>query len=477
MKRRTKIVCTLGPSVDSKEQIGELIAAGMNVARLNCSHGDWETKSKWIKWIRELSPDIAPIAILADLQGPKFRIGNVSGGSLHLDMGATITVGDELTAIIPVHQPEMVAVLEPGSRVLLGDGIVELKLGTKKGSLFQAKVMSSGIVKSRQGFTLMNKIFDTPAMTDKDRADVIEACKYDVEYIALSYVKHDEDMRELRNLVNQYRPDIRLCAKIETRQAIKDLDGILKESDIVMVARGDLGLQMDIEEVPIAQKRIIAKANEAGKPVITATQMLESMCSAPRPTRAEAADVANAILDGTDAVMLSGETASGIYPIEACKTMSRCAAEAESIFEHEAWLDHMESRASKNGHPTEAIAAAVARLAELTKPKAIITTTTSGQTARLVSKYRPRVPILAATWDHKTYRQLAAVWGVEAIHIGLPSMTDEIVSKAMEGFVAHKRLKEGDRVIITAGIPAGSPGHTNLILNEVVHAKAKKHRT
>ena len=474
MKRRTKIVCTLGPSVDSKEQIAALIAAGMNVARLNCSHGDWVAKRQWIEWIRELSPNIAPIAILADLQGPKFRIGMIAGGVLNLEMGATVTVGNDASATIPVHQPEMLAVLEPGSRVLLGDGIVELKLGAMKGSLFQAKVMSSGVVKSRQGFTLMNKVFDTPAMTEKDREDVVEACKCDVEYIALSYVKHDEDMRELRDLVNQYRSDIKLCAKIETRQAIKDLDGILRESDIVMVARGDLGLQMDIEEVPTAQKRIISKANEAGKPVITATQMLESMCSAPRPTRAEAADVANAILDGTDAVMLSGETASGLYPIESCKTMARCAAEAESIFEHEWWLDHMESRVSKNANPTEAIAAAVARLAELTKPKAILTTTTSGQTARLVSKYRPRAPILAATWDHKTFRQLAAVWGVEAIHIGLPSMTDEIVSKAIEGFVAHKRLKDADRVIITAGIPAGSPGHTNLILNEVVHVKKEK---
>lgn len=471
MRRRTKIVCTLGPSVDSKEQIAALIDAGMNVARLNCSHGDWVAKARWVQWIRELSPDIAPIAILVDLQGPKFRIGEVGGGSTHLNTGETVTVGDDLSARIPVHQPEMVAALETGSRVLLGDGIVELKLGEKSGALFHATVMSSGIVKSRQGFTLMHKVFDTPAMTDKDREDVVEACKLDVEYIALSYVKHDEDMRLLRELVKQHAPDVRLCAKIETRQAILDLDAIIAASDIVMVARGDLGLQMDIEEVPTAQKKIIAKCNAAGKPVITATQMLESMVSSPRPTRAEAGDIANAILDGTDAVMLSGETANGQYPIESVKTMARISVEAESIFDYSGWLDRMESNVHRQAQSTEAIACAVGRLAEITKPRAILTTTSSGQTARLVSKYRPRVPILAATWDHKTYRQMAAIWGVEAIHIGLPSMTDEIVSKAMDGFRRFKRLKTGDRVIVTAGVPAGQPGHTNLILNEVVRAK------
>lgn len=474
MKRRTKIVCTLGPAVDSKEQIAALIDAGMNVARLNCSHGDWETKRKWVGWIRELSPDVAPISILVDLQGPKFRIGEISGGSINLVTGENVTVGDDNAATIPVHQPEMVAAIEPNSRVLLGDGIVELKLGQKQGTLFHARVVSGGVVKSRQGFTLMNRVFDTPAMTDKDREDVIEACRLDVEYIALSYVKHAGDLRELRSLISEHCPDIRTCAKIETRQALKNLGEIMDACDLIMVARGDLGLQMDIEEVPIAQKRIIAKCNEAGKPVITATQMLESMLTSPRPTRAEAGDIANAILDGTDAVMLSGETASGQYPIEAAKTMARVATEAESIFDHAGHMERLHSRLGKQGEPTEAIALAVAQMAASTHPKAILTTTTSGQTSRLVSKYRPDTPILCATWDHKTFRQMGVVWGVEAIHIGLPSMTDEIIANAFEGFIRHKRLKLGDRVIVTAGVPAGHPGHTNLIINEVVREAAEK---
>lgn len=468
MKRRTKMVCTLGPAVNSREGIAELIEAGMNVARLNCSHGDWETKRQWIEWIRELSSDISPVAILADLQGPKFRIGEIGGGVIQLETGQTVTCGDDKAAQIPVHQPEMVAALGVGSRVLLGDGIVELKITGKQGDLFLAKVLSAGPVKTKQGFTLVNKAFETPALTDKDREDVKMACGLDVDFIALSYVNEAKDMVELRGLVSELRPDIKLCAKIETREAIQNLTAILEASDLAMVARGDLGLQMDMEDVPIMQKRIISKCNELGKPVITATQMLESMLTSPRPTRAEAADIANAILDGTDAVMLSGETASGQYPIESAKMMAKLASSAESIFEHEWWLEHLGSRIAKQEDPTEAVAHSVARLAAVTRPKAIITNTTSGQTARLVSKYRPKTPILCATWDYKTHRQMAVVWGVEAIHIAMPSTTDEIVQNAMSGFLKHKRLKQGDTVVVTAGIPAGQPGHTNLVLIETV---------
>ncbi len=468
MKRRTKLVCTLGPAVDSKEQIAALIEAGMNVARLNCSHGNWETKRQWIEWIRELSPDIGPVAVLADLQGPKFRIGEVTGGSIELGLGQSITVGPDNAATIPVFQPEMLAALGPNSRVLLGDGIVELKLGAKSGTLFHAKVLSAGVVKSRQGFTLVGKAFDTPAMTDKDRLDVEEAIKADVDFIALSYVNAAEDMNELRSFVDARRQGIRLCAKIETREAIKNLDEIIRASDLVMVARGDMGLQLDMEEVPICQKRIIAKCNMRGKPVITATQMLESMLDSPRPTRAELADIANAILDGTDAVMLSGETASGQYPIEAVRVMDKVAQEAETIFEHSWWLENLGAKVAKSEDYTEALAFAVAQLAWTTKPKAIITNTTSGQTARLVSKYRPMSQILCATWDHKVFRQMAILWGVDAIHISMPSMTDELIEHSIQGFKKHKRLKDGDSVIVTAGVPAGVPGNTNLIIIEKV---------
>jgi len=467
MKRRTKIICTLGPAVDSKAKLKALIGAGMNVARLNCSHGDWDTRRKWIGWLRDLGPEIAPVAILADLQGPKFRIGRLPDDGLLLSLNQNITIGPGSGATIPVDQPEILKAFSPGGRILLGDGNVELKLGEQQGENHVAKAMSDGLVKSRQGITLVNKIFEVPAMTDKDRDDIGQACAAGVDYIALSYVKEAEDIVALRREVDRYDPSIGLCAKIETREAIKDLANILKVVDLVMVARGDLGLQMDIEDVPIMQKKIIDLCTWSGKPVITATQMLESMIENPRPTRAEATDVANAVLDGTDAIMLSGETASGQYPIECVKTMVRIAVKAEKLFERGRIEDHFfENTRYKIGHP-EAIAHSVADLASLLLPAAVISTTVSGNTARLVSKYRPEVPILCATYDERTQARLAVCWGVEAIRLPTPRSTEEGVRNAVSAFVKKKRLKVGSLVIVTAGVPFGE-GNTNLILTQVV---------
>lgn len=468
MKRRTKIVCTLGPAVDSESKIKGLIDSGMNVARLNCSHGDWETRRRWVEWIRKFSPPLAPIAVLADLQGPKFRIGAVSGGQMLLTPGQELRIGPGAEANIPIAQSEILDALGAGCRILLGDGEVELRVIEAVGEGFVARAASGGTVKSRQGLTVVGKVFDTPSMTEKDRQDVYEACKLGVDYVALSYVRHAADMRDLRRLVEAYDSAVRLCAKVETREALKNIEEIVKVSDIAMVARGDLGLQMDLEEVPLAQKRIISRCNEAGKPVITATQMLESMIRSPRPTRAEAADIANAILDGTDAVMLSAETATGDYPLESVRTMARIALQAESVFDHEEPLRAFLGRSRSKPDSTEAVAFAVAQLAGLLKPAAILTTTSSGQTARLVSKFRPSVPILCATWNERVHSQMAVVWGIESIHIALPSTTDETVSRSMDAFLVKKRLKVGDQVLVTAGVPAGIPGHTNLILNQTV---------
>lgn len=467
MKRRTKIVCTLGPAVDSREKIKQLIDAGMNVARLNCSHGDWTTRRNWIEWIRELSPGIGAIAILADLQGPKFRIGVLPEDGIHLAKGQSVLVGPDPGAMIPVSQGEIVQAFSTGARVLLGDGNVELKLGKPAGQNFLAKVQSDGLVKSRQGITLVNKVFDVPPMTDKDREDIGQACAAGVDYIALSYVKSANDIVQLRREVDKLDPSIGLCAKIETREAIRELDDILKVVDLVMVARGDLGLQMDMEDVPIMQKRIIDRCTWAGKPVITATQMLESMMENPRPTRAEATDVANAVLDGTDAVMLSGETASGEYPIECVQTMVRIAERAEPLFDRTRIERHFkDSVRSQIGQP-EAIAHSVADLSSLLKPAAVISTTVSGATARLVSKYRPKSPLLCATYDERTQARLAVCWGVEAIRLPTPESTEEGVRNAVNAFVKQKRLKKGDLVLITAGVPFGE-GNTNLILTQVV---------
>lgn len=466
--RRTKIVCTIGPAVASKEAIGRLIEAGMNVARLNCSHGAWEEKRQWIGWIRELSPEVAPVGILADLQGPKFRLGEIAGGSLELGVGEQVLVGPSARASIPIEQPEILAAMAPGDRLLLGDGDVELHLDRESEGHFFATARTGGTVKSRQGVTLIDKSFDVPAMTEKDREDLREALRSGVDFVALSYVRHGRDMALLREEAAKIDSTVKLCAKIETRDALDNLESILRESDLVMVARGDMGLQMHIEDVPLAQKKIIRACQCAGKPVITATQMLESMMRNARPTRAEATDVANAILDGTDAVMLSGETAAGAYPFDAVSYMARIAQRAESIYNHHAVLHHFGELLDKAAEPTEAVAFAVAQMAQVTRPKAILTTSTSGQTPRLVSKYRPESPIWCATWNDSTYRQMSVVWGVEAVKVPKLQSADDINHTVIGVFKAKGRLKAGDKVIITSGVPVGVAGATNLILAETV---------
>lgn len=467
MRRRTKIVCTLGPAVDTKDKIHALIEAGMNVARLNCSHGDWEQKARWIEWIRELSPEFAPVAILADLQGPKFRIGDLGAAGLVLAPGQTVTVGE--AGQIPIQQPEILKAMGSGGRLLLGDGEIELRVTSGKAPQFNAKVVTGGALKSHKGVTLVGKVFDVPALTDKDREDLKEAIHRGCDYVALSYVKSASDLRDLRRACDRVEKGIGLCAKIETRDAIRELDEILDVIDLVMVARGDMGLQMDIEDVPLMQKRIIEHSTKRGVPVITATQMLESMISNPRPTRAETTDIFNAILDGTDAVMLSGETAAGQYPVECVRTMARIAESAEAVYDRWKIERDWRDRSQKNGIPhTDAIAHAVSELARLVKPAAIVTTTTSGQTPRVVSKFRPRVPILCATWDKRTLHRMAVVWGVEAVLVDPPGSTEDTIANAVDAFVRKKRLKVGDPIIVTAGAPAGIPGNTNLILTETV---------
>jgi pyruvate kinase len=467
MNRRTKIVCTLGPAVDSPEKIKRLIDAGMNVARLNCSHGDWDQRMRWIEWVREASPDIGPVAILADLQGPKFRIGELPDEGLDLQLGQVVTLG-EGDVEIPIQQQEILQALDTGGKLLFGDGEVELEVHRVQGASYEARVTVPGILRSRKGVTLVGRVFNVPALTEKDREDIGHAVQGGVDIIAQSYVKNAADVRELRAIVESLDPTIALCAKIEMREGIEDLDNILRVVDIVMVARGDMGLQMDIEEVPIMQKQIIAKCSRAGVPVITATQMLESMILLNRPTRAEATDVANAVLDGTDALMLSGETSIGSYPVECVRTMVRIAEKAEKAFDRTKLERDFAARAAVGVSNTDAIAHAVSQIVQLIRPNAIVTTTSSGQTPRLVSKFRPEAPILCAAWKDRTYRQLAVVWGVTAIKVDRPKGTDEAISIALKEFRERNRLKLGDMVVVTAGVPIGVPGNTNLILTQVV---------
>ncbi|MER3496296.1 MAG: pyruvate kinase [Armatimonadota bacterium] len=472
MKRRTKIVCTLGPATDSKEKIAALIDAGMNVARLNCSHGDWEIKHRWVQWIRELSPRedrVAPVGILADLQGPKFRTADVPsvelGRGVELPTGSTATVGPGRQ--VPIEQPEILAVMRPGDLLLLGDGEIEIKLLERSGEDgFLGKMISGGVVKSRKGVTVVGRQFNVPALSEKDIADLEESAKAGVDFIALSYVKHAEDVRLLRTHMDRLNYHASIVAKIETREAVKDIDLILPAVDVVMIARGDMGLQMNLADVPKAQKFLLERCSAAGVPAITATQMLESMVVNPRPTRAEASDVYNAILDGTDAVMLSGETAAGAWPIESVKVMARLAEEGEEAFE-KARLDRRTLRVLAT-EPTDAIAQAVATLERQIRAKAVLTTSTSGQTPRLVARHRPRSPILCATWKPETLGFLSVVWGVEAAMIPSPDYGDDTYLHAIEAFTRAKRLKSGDRIVFTAGVPAGIPGRTNLIMVQQV---------
>lgn len=467
MKRRTKIVATLGPAVASEDAIANLRDAGMNVARLNCSHGDWEQKRDFIKWIRQLHDGFSPVAIMADLQGPKFRIGDVEGGSVTLPTGGSVTMGYGHGAVLPMKNDAICAAMAKGDRVLFGDGEVEVKLGTCTDGVFEAKVVTGGKVKSRQGITLIGKSFEVPCLTEKDIADVHEAVKYGVDFIALSYVRRGADMDHLRQIVDALDPSVKIVAKVETKEALKDLDGVLAASDAVMVARGDLGLQMDLEDVPLAQKKIIRKAHAAGKPVITATQMLESMVTNGRPTRAEVSDVANAILDGTDAVMLSGETASGAFPIEAVRVMSRVAEKAESLARSTDEDDQPTQRPNRD-EPTEAVALAAVTVANALGVKAILTMSESGYTPRMVAKFRPAAPIYCASWNPRTQAQTAMVWGVQSLMMPPTGNTDQAVDHLVSSFVKLKLLKKGDRVVVTAGIPPGTPGNTNLILVKTV---------
>ncbi len=471
MKRRTKIVCTLGPSSASPERIRELVQAGMNVARLNCSHGDWASRAEWLASVRQASPKLAPVAVLADLQGPKFRLGGFEG-TRELNPGERVTLGPQ-GADLPLSQLEILHTMTPGAKVLLGDGEIELKVLSKGGEevpTIRAKVVCGGAVRSKQGLTVTGRSFETPALTTKDLEDLREACRLGVDLVALSYVRCASDIEQLRTELNRYDPSVGIVAKIETREALRRIEEIVRVSDAIMVARGDLGLQLELEEVPLAQKRIIQVANRAGKPVITATQMLESMIVAGRPTRAEASDVANAVFDGTDALMLSGETAVGRYPVESVRTMVRIAERAERLFDHDRPSREYRERAASTIGQTEAFAYAVDQLAGTLRPKAIVTTTASGQTPRLVSKFRPRIPILCVTWNPRVEAQMATAWGVETIYAPLPTTgsTDDAVALALQTCVRAGRLKSGDRVLVTAGVPVGVPGHTNLILTETV---------
>lgn len=462
---RTKVVCTLGPATSTPEAIGALMDAGLNVARINFSHGTHEQHARTIAMVRaEAQARGRPVAILGDLQGPRIRMG---------DLAAPVTVeaGQELVLCyedqasgsdLPVTYDHIADDVNVGDRILVDDGLIELVVLEVHKPRVKARVVYGGVIKRHKGLNLPGVSVSAPSITEKDRADVAFAAEQGLDYLALSFVRRAEDIAQLRSMLPK---GMLIVAKIEKDTALTNIDSILRAADAVMVARGDLGVELPFEEVPLVQKRIIRLAGQLGRPVITATQMLESMIQNPRPTRAEASDVANAILDGTDAVMLSAETASGSYPKLAVQAMQRIISEIE---QHP--VPRREDRRSGVGTSTteETIAAAVVTAARMLGTPLVIVFTKSGFSARMVSSHRPGVPILALTDVPRTFNQLALVWGVVPLLVPPADTYERMLASSRDALLARGLAREGDKVIVTAGVPFDVTGTTNLLKIETV---------
>ncbi len=473
--RRAKIVCTLGPVSSTPEMIDGLMQAGLDVARLNFSHGVHETHAATIAAIRSVSARYErPVAILADLQGPKIRTGLLREGKpvlLRDGQALTITTrdipGDE--RVISTNYTPLPEEVRPGDRILLADGLIELRVKTAGGTEVECDVVNGGELGQKKGINLPGVKMKIRAVTEKDHADLAFALQQGVNYIAVSFVRRPEDVEEAKQTIARAGHNTPVIAKLEKPEAIENLDAILRVADGVMVARGDLGVEMSPEKVPVVQKQIIARARDFRLPVITATQMLESMTLNPRPTRAEASDVANAIFDGTDAVMLSAETASGRYPIQSVAMMDRIIREAEANAQ-----PPVRRRRREMGQLTvaEAISEAVCDAADELQMKVVAVFTESGSTARLISKYRPRSPVIAFSPNQETRRRLSLLWGVIPRRIEHVTDIDSLAALAESRLLEEGLVQPGDVVGIVAGTPLGTRGTTNFMKLHTVARKA-----
>jgi len=461
---RTKIVATIGPSSNTPETIRSMIRAGMSVARVNFSHGDHQTHTKTVHTLRRIATEENKIlAILGDLQGPKIRIGNVRAG------GILLTLNDEVLftphrgqpAMIHLPHPELFQSVTIGARLVIGDGEVEFKVIEKQKDVLRCLVTVAGKLESHKGINAPHTDMGISSITEKDREDLLLACTLNLDYVALSFVRHEDDIDELRDLMRAAGNVVPIIAKIEKNEAITRLEEILQAADGIMVARGDLGIEAGPEHVPTLQKRIIKLCNRAGKPVITATQMLQSMVQHPQPTRAEASDVANAILDGTDALMLSGESAAGKYPVESVAMMEKIANIIEEDFPYSSWRVQRQKQ-HKDDRVTNAISGAVCGVAEEVNAALIVCSSMSGYTAAQISRYRPETPILAVTPLEKTQRRMALIWGVDCLLIPQLNDSDNLVTAVITA-VRTQNISAGKRIVITAGVPFGQSGQTNLI--------------
>ena len=476
MIRKTKIVCTLGPASDNDEMVGKLMDAGMNVCRLNMSHGTYEEQGERIARIKRLRAEKnLPVAILLDTKGPEVRTKTIAAGKVDLEAGQEFVLTSREVEgnahEVSITYPKMVELVKPGNRILIDDGLLAMNVvRIENGTDVVCCVVNGGVLGGRKGISVPDVDLQMPSIGEKDRADILFGIEQGIDLIAASFVCRASDVLTIRKLCDDNGgAHVKIYSKIENRMGVDNFDDILKVSDGIMVARGDLGVEVDMEEVPVLQKSFIRRCNIAGKPVITATQMLDSMIRNPRPTRAEASDVANAIIDGTDAIMLSGETAAGKYPIEAVKTMVRIATYVESHKSKQAAALRQETIRDATAHTiANAVSFSCCQMAEHLNAAAIITPSNSGSTTRMVARFRPDCPIIAPTSNEHAYHQLGMSRGVIPARMEMQDNSDEMIEAAVD--VAHKAglVKTGDVVIVVAGVPAGVSGTTNLIKAHIV---------
>lgn len=473
--RRTKIICTIGPAVDSKEALQRLARNGMNIARLNFSHGKHSDFERIISDLRSIELELGrPIGILADIQGPKFRVGKIKGRAIDLVAGEEVWIttesieGGEVEGriLIPTHYKDFVKDVAPGAKVLLDDGWISLQIEEKKGNLLKGTVINGGRLQENKGINVPETSFSTPSITEKDYDDILFSLEHALDFIALSFVRTAQEIRHLKNFIESRGKKALVIAKIEKREALLNLDAIIDASDGILIARGDLAVEIGNERVPVLQKKIVRRCNVRGKSVIIATQMLMSMVDNPRPSRAEASDVANAIVDGTDALMLSNETAVGKYPVESVQMMEKIIREMEHEAPSTPPVLYNEWQLIEAKQDAMALLQSAVRLAAVVRARMIVVVTQSGSSALLVSKCRPRNPVLAITGDPETYHQLAIKWGVEALH--MKDMENLVSQTALFAEIGQRLLAlnlcvSRDKIIITAGLPHLTRGSTNTI--------------
>lgn len=464
--RKTKIICTIGPASESEERLRELMLAGMNVARFNFSHGTHEEQKMKYERVLKVREELGlPVATLLDTKGPEIRLRDFEGGKVELVSGQTFTLTTQ--EMLGTAQKATISYknlkddISVGTTILIDDGLIEMQVEDISGEEIRCRVINGGFVSNHKGVNVPGAILSMPYISKADREDILFGVEMGFEFLAASFARTKEDILEVRKILDEYGCDMKIIAKIENMQGIQNLEEILEVSDGIMVARGDMGVEIPMEEVPVLQKKMIKLANAQGKHVITATQMLESMIKNPRPTRAEATDIANAIYDGTTAIMLSGESAAGLYPVEAVKTMARIAESAERDIDYQKRLSKCPT--CSNADITTAIAFATCTTAMDLNAAAIITVTLSGFTAAAISRFKPGCPIIGCAMNERVCAQLNLLWGVNPLQIKREETAEELFSDAVARAKAAGYVKEGDIVVITAGVPLSVAGKTNMI--------------